>query len=520
MKKSYFLVFKKPRTIIIAVILILGIGGYFWYRQNDGSPYEVVAAKIMDLRQEVSVTGRVEPVQSVELSFEKGGRVRSVNVKVGDRVLPGAVLMSLENADLYANRDQAAADLKAQQAVLDEYRRGTRPEEIAIYEAKVSSAQSNAIDAASNLIDKIADSYTKSDDAVRNKADQFFISPRGSNPQLSFSISDSALESKIEQGRFVIEGILMLWNASLASTEADIPGALIGAKDNASYIRAFLDDVALGLSTLSPSGALSQTTIDGYRTDISTARTNINTAIANLTAAEEKLRTAQAAHTVAERERALAQAGKTPEEIAAQEARVLQAEAKVRSAEAEIAKTIIRAPIDGIVTEKNIDPGETVSSNVVMVRILSASGFKVEAFVPEVDIAKVKEGDSSSITLDAYGSDVSFAAIVSRIDPRETIIDGVATYKVTFGFVEKDDRIRAGMTANIDIRTNGRTGVLTVPQRAVRTDGGKKYVDLLGADGKMRTSVEVETGLKGSDGNIEIISGLSEGQDVIVFSNE
>lgn len=518
MKNSFLSSLRRPRIIVPLLIIVLGAGGYFMFFRGNGAAYEVVPARVLDIRQEVSVTGRVEPIESVDLAFEKGGRVRTVNVKVGDRVLAGATLMSLDNADLFADRDQTEADRKAQQAILDQYRRGTRPEELAISEAKVKSAKSAVGDATSNLIDKISDSYTKSDDAVRNKIDQFFLAPRGPNPQIAFSLPDSKLKSELEQERFSIEKMLVSWSASLAATEADVPAALLEAKENAARVRAFLDKAALALSTLTASGALSQTVIDGYRTDVSSARTSANTALTNLTSAEEKLRIAEANLTISERELDLARAGKIPEEITAQEARVMQAEAKVRSAEAAIAKTLIRAPISGIVTEENTDPGETVAANAVMVKLLSASGFKVESFVPEVDIAKVKEGNPASITLDAYGSDEVFEARVGRIDPRETIIDGVATYKVTFDFGKKDERIRAGMTANVDILAEEKSGVLAVPQRAVKSKDGKKYVEILGADGETILSVEVETGLKGSDGNIEIVSGLAEGQNVIVFS--
>ena len=519
MVKRFFSFFKRPRIAIPAIIVVLlGVGGYFLFWKDGEPAREIAAAKRMDLRHEVSVTGRVEPIESVDLSFEKSGRVRRIAVGVGEHVSPGMILMSLENSDLYANRDQAQADLKVQQAILDEYRRGTRPEEILISEAKVKSAKSLVIDAISNLIDKISDAYTKSDDAVRNKVDQFFLGPRGSNPQLLFSSSDSKLESTVEQDRFLLESEIVAWGSSLATTEADIQKALINAKDRASGVRIFLDNTALLLSTLTPSGAFSQTTIDGYRADVSTARTNINTALTNLTSAEEKLRSAENALVVVLRELDLARAGKSAEDIAAQEARVMQAEAKVRSSDAEIEKTIIRAPIYGIVTEENVDPGEAVAANAVMVRILSASGFNVESFIPEVDIAKVNAGDNAAITLDAYGSDVLFPARVGRIDPRETMIDGVATYKVTFDFVQRDERIRAGMTANIDILTEEKKDVLVIPQRAVKAKNGGKYVDILDADGKTVVAVLVQIGLKGSDGNIEIISGITEGQNVVVFS--
>ena len=74
------------------------------------------------------------------------------------------------------------------------------------------------------------------------------------------------------------------------------------------------------------------------------------------------------------------------------------------------------------------------------------------------------------------------------------------------------------MTANIDILTEEKKDVLAIPQRAVKAKNGGKYVDVLESDGKTVTAVQVEAGLKGSDGNIEIISGITEGQSVVVFS--
>lgn len=516
--QSFFSYLKRPRIFIPALLVLLIVGISIWYGTQGGSDYEVASAERMTIRQEVSVTGRVEPIESVDLSFEKSGRVRSVNVKVGERVGLGATLMSLENGELYASRDDAQANLTVEEATLEEYKRGTRPEEIAISEAKMASAKSTRVDAASNLIDKVIDSFTKSDDAIRNKVDQFFYNPRGTNPQIIFVTSDSKLETVVEVERFALEETLVTWKASVDSIEAGNPHALTTTKEDTIRVRAFLDNIAILLSTVTPSGSITQATIDGYRADVSTARSNINTAITNLTSAEEKLRSAESSLLIAERELDLAKAGRTSQEIASQEARVLQAEAKVRSADAEIMKTLIRAPINGIVTEENADPGEAVSANTVMVRLLSSSGFKVESHVPEVDIAKVKEGDNALITLDAYGTETHFPARISLIDPRETIIDGVATYKVTFDFEKADARIRAGMTANVDILANEKKDVLAVPQRAVKTRDDKKYVDILNEDGETTTSIEVQVGLRGSDGNIEILSGLTGGEKVVVFT--
>jgi len=146
---------------------------------------------------------------------------------------------------------------------------------------------------------------------------------------------------------------------------------------------------------------------------------------------------------------------------------------------------------------------------------MSNAQFQIEANIPEADIAKVKPGQTANVTLDAYGPDVLFHASVVSVDPAETIVDGVPTYKTTFQFEGTDARIKSGMTANIDIQGQMHENVLSVPQRAVVNHNGKKYVTI--KTGKNTTKeVVVSLGLRGSDGAIEITDGLSVGDEVVV----
>ena len=91
----------------------------------------------------------------------------------------------------------------------------------------------------------------------------------------------------------------------------------------------------------------------------------------------------------------------------------------------------------------------------------------------------------------------------------------MATYKTTFQFVKENTGIKSGMTANIDILTANKENVIVIPQQAVITRDGEKFVKILADDGTIK-EVEVETGLRGSDGNMEIISGINEGDKVVI----
>ena len=94
------------------------------------------------------------------------------------------------------------------------------------------------------------------------------------------------------------------------------------------------------------------------------------------------------------------------------------------------------------------------------------------------------------------------------------MVEGVSTYKVTLEFFEEDEKIKSGMTADLDIKTDKRSGVVYVPQRAVITQDGEKFVQVLG--GGQVKEVPVKTGLRGSDGRVEIMEGVKEGDKVVV----
>jgi len=209
-------------------------------------------------------------------------------------------------------------------------------------------------------------------------------------------------------------------------------------------------------------------------------------------------------------------------EVKSEEAKVEEAEANVKSYEAELQKTIIFSPINATVTKQDAKVGEIISSGVSVISLISESKLEIETKIAEVDIAKIKVGNPAKVTLDAYGNDVIFEAVISKTDPAETVVEGVSTYKTTLQFKDKDDRIRSGMTANIDIETASRENVIAIPERAVISKDGIKIVRIPDKENKDTgfKEVEVKTGVKGSDGKIEITTGLKEGDEVVVYSSK
>jgi len=499
MEKAKNLVLKWPW--ITGLIIAVGAGA-FWYFARTGAetPVDYVLVERGTVSQVVSVTGYVKPAGNVDLSFEKGGRISAVYRSVGDRVGVGDMLVAVSSGELSAQLAQAEAAAKAQAAKLAELRNGARPEDILVSEVDVENAKND-------IVNNIKSGYINSDDAVRNKVDQLFSNSRSSSPQFNFTVSDSQLKTDIEAGRRAMESLLASWAVDIAGAPGagDLTPFISVTKNNLLAVQQFLDKVSLAVNALQPNSAVSQTTIDGYKAAILAGRTNISTSLDDITASQEKLRTAES-------KLALKKAGTVKEQITAQEAEVESAEASIMNLQAQLVKTVIRSPIAGIVTKQDAKTGEIANAGIVLTSVISDSKYQIEANVAEADIAKIKIGNTASVTLDAYGNDVIFAATVTKIDPAETIVDGVPTYKTTLQFNQDDKRIRSGMTANTDVAGAIRENVLMIPGRAISGKGTAKTVNLI--EGEVTREAAIETGLRGSNGNVEIISGLKEGDRV------
>ena len=469
--------------IILVVIVIL----YFMFGNKKSTVMESVIVEKHNVSEEVSVTGSVKPFSDLDLSFETSGQVSNVAVSIGDKVYKGQYLASLSNADLSATVEQAKAGLKITQSKLAEMKSGTRPEELAVSQ--------------STLYNSMASAYTVCDDAIRNDVDQMFENPRSSSAKIVVSINDFQLQNDINTGRYNVESILRNWSAN-PTISAEL---VLNYTD---LIRNFLDKVAYGLSSLLTDPNTSQTTIDKYKAAVSSARAAIDIARSNVASAKANYD--------------LKLAGNTFESIVGQEASVEQAQANVNAAQAMLDKSIIISPIDGVITKVVAKVGQTMQPGISALSVISYGKYEIEAFVPEADIAKIQIGNVATTTLDAYGSDIFFETSVIKIDPGETVIENVPTYKITLKFASpSDNRIKSGMTANMDILTKHRDGVLAIPPRSIYTAENQKFVKLinLSDDSTKITEQPIEIGIRSVDGYVEIISGLKEGDKVVASPN-
>jgi HlyD family secretion protein len=313
--------------------------------------------------------------------------------------------------------------------------------------------------------------------------------------------------------RIVAGTELAAWNNELGGITPSTPGAtlenmLLAGRAHLTAVRALLDKameaVIGGASSLDASTAVT------YKSYVTTSRTNVNAALTSMNEELESIAAQKITVSQAKDQLNLKLAGSDPQDILAQEATVAQMDAAARAAEVQLQKSVLRSPIDGILTRQDAKAGALATANQSVASVISSGALQIEANIAEVDIAKISVGDPATVTLDAYGSEVHFDAVVTSIDPAEILIEGIATYKAKFQFAKDDNRILPGMTANIEIQTERRENALLIPQRAVASRNGKKLVWVAGENGEFREQ-EVMIGFRGSDGNIEVLQGLEEG---------
>ncbi|MCK4891042.1 MAG: efflux RND transporter periplasmic adaptor subunit, partial [Candidatus Pacebacteria bacterium] len=271
-----------------------------------------------------------------------------------------------------------------------------------------------------------------------------------------------------------------------------------------------------------------QTNLDSAQAAVNSATSALNSSQESLAAtqasvdskintAENAVKSAEGALKQAQDQLALKTAKPSYSEISLYTAQVREARASAELIESQISDSILIAPQGGIITEINGEVGETITSAVNFISIIASENFEIKANISEVDIAKVKIDDEVEITFDALGPDKEFAGSVTEIDPAQTEISGVIYYKTTTIFSGDSEIIKPGMTSNLDIITAQKDNTIMIPFQALKEKDGQKYVQVLEDD--VARDIFVEVGLRG-DINIEVLSGLNGGEDVVTFVEE
>ncbi len=153
------------------------------------------------------------------------------------------------------------------------------------------------------------------------------------------------------------------------------------------------------------------------------------------------------------------------------EAQVRQREAQQAQARIDLERTAIKAPVDGIVVKRSIEPGQTVAASLqspeLFVIAKNLTDMQVETSIDEADVGRIRVGQKASFTVDAFAGR-SFSGEVRQVRKAATVISNVVTYTVVVSAANPDLTLLPGMTANVRIVTAQKDSALKVPNAALR----------------------------------------------------
>ena len=158
-------------------------------------------------------------------------------------------------------------------------------------------------------------------------------------------------------------------------------------------------------------------------------------------------------------------------EEASAKANVANARAELSVNQTNINKATIRSPVDGVVLERKVEPGQTVQASFSAPELFtiaeSLAQMKLEVDVDEADVGDVRDGQAATFTVDTYPNR-TYQATVQRVRLGSTTTSGIVSYEAVLTFSNDDLSLRPGMTGNAEITTLNRENVILVPAAAFR----------------------------------------------------
>ena len=185
------------------------------------------------------------------------------------------------------------------------------------------------------------------------------------------------------------------------------------------------------------------------------------------------------------------------------------AKGKYLAAEAQLSYTEIRSPIDGVVTDRPLYPGEMASTSTPLVTVMDTTSIIAKAHIPQSDALLLQKGENATVTVPGADPVPGTVTVVSpALDPNSTTVEIWVQAK------NPKQQLRPGLTAQIAITTQTIHDALVIPASALlNVEGNKAEVMVIDSNSRVQ-SRDVETGIKSEQG-VQILSGLKLGEQVV-----
>jgi multidrug efflux pump subunit AcrA (membrane-fusion protein) len=495
--------------------------------QGAAAPEEpvipVVAAVVQpaNLSESIRVTGNLATDENVTLTSKLAGKVAMLSVREGDTVRAGQVVAQLDASEQRAQRDRAAAALRAAQARLQQTIVGGRVKDVGAQgehdRARAALASSRArlaqVEHSARIQDTSAETRVRSAKAGLASARERVAMLREGSRKQELQMAEQAVR------RAQIDMVSAERNFN--RREQLLKEGAISAED-AEESRRLLELARVQLANAEEQRSMVQ---EGPRSEevrmaeqqVTQAEQALQEAEANraqreisreeVAAAREAVRQAQAAERSARA--GLLQGRLTQEDVRTAQATVQQLRADLAYYDELLRQTRIIAPVSGTVTRKFVNVGEFVSGqNAKIISLVSRDSLYFEALVSERQLQKLRTGQPARISVDVRPGRV-YPGVVREILP---VAEGLSrSSRVRVSLAGGRD-LPVGAFARATVPVARKSGVISVPADAVLSEAGVNYVFAIEGDRAKRRNVQL--GIREGD-RVEITAGLKPGNRIV-----
>ena len=376
--------------------------------------------------------------------------------------------------------------------------------------APLSSAQNLAgsvlkpsTDELQHSLDDIGAAIAEFDSALASGSDTSRASADFQQAMSEYTLASSKISGAIDSVNSPLSSI----SSSVTSSQGNLNTANTRTDTNlaktrtdlASILTSVTSEQQLASSTkskINQAGTALQTVNDAVTGSIANAQANIDAAVLR---AQQSVQSAQT--TVANQ----------PLNLATAQTSVDNAATAVQTAQTNLDAATLTAPSSGVVASIASAVGENAASPLLV--LANTSSLVLHGTVGEADVDKLKLGLVANVTVDAVGSGTRMTGRITSLDPVATIQQGVPVYGVDVTIDLPNVSVKPGMTGTANVIIASRQAVLVVPNLAIRSASGRRYVQIL-KDGEA-VDTDVTFGIA-NDTVTEVASGLAEGDLVVL----
>jgi HlyD family secretion protein len=502
--KKYIGEHKKMSWFIIILIILGGWYGYSKYKSGISAETKYVISDVKkgSVISSVSGSGQVSSSNEVSIKSQTSGDIVSVNVTVGQAVQAGDLIASVDARDARISLENAKINME-----------------------KLTNSNSTSLLQNNNSLSKAYETgyntvvSTNSDfPSIINGMDNLLYTQTGylSDTKIQ-SLSDSTKNLRNTAGvlfdsakRKQSENSLLYQKTSRTSSNNDIEYLISNTYDTVKQLTEALKNARSAVEYIK------NQEIDRNATDATTAETNLDSWINKMNTDLSSLLTSKT--NIAETKNSLTELNKGTNSLDVRAQRL-----SLESAQLAYDNSFIRAPFDGVVAQLTVHIGDNVSNGTALGTFITQQKV-ADITLNEVDVAKIKIGNKTTLTFDAIEG-LQITGKVSSIDLVGTVSQGVVSYPVKIVFDTQDDRIKSGMSVSASIITEAKQDIVIVPTSAIKSQNNVSYVDTVSKEtivtdssgttlATTPTQQQVELGIS-DDTNTEIISGLNVGDKIV-----